>query len=100
MERKRPKDERELVHRYKVFAKLQTALDFEVLIEGLICQSSMSVIQYDLAELVTGEQNLRKRIAELQEYRRMGITTGPEAEAYDNAKAARVSSHTRVVCSP
>ncbi|KAK8861484.1 hypothetical protein IAR55_002305 [Kwoniella newhampshirensis] len=71
-ERKRPKDERELIQRYKVFAKLQTAQDFEVLIEGLIY-----------------EQNLRKRIAELQEYRRMGITTGAEAEAYDNAKAAR-----------
>ncbi len=43
------------------------------------------------AEFTVDEQNLRKRIAELQEYRRMGITTGAEAEAYDNAKAARVS---------
>ncbi|ORY23443.1 hypothetical protein BCR39DRAFT_549321 [Naematelia encephala] len=72
MERKRPKEERELVQRYKVFAKLVTAQDFEVLTEGLVF-----------------EQMLRKRIAELQEYRRMGITTGPEAEAYDNAKATR-----------
>ncbi|WVR03914.1 hypothetical protein IAU60_000913 [Kwoniella sp. DSM 27419] len=72
LERKRPKEERELIQRYKVFAKLQTAQDFEVLIEGLIY-----------------EQNLRKRIAELQEYRRMGITTNAEAEVYDNAKAAR-----------
>ncbi|WWC60212.1 uncharacterized protein I303_102778 [Kwoniella dejecticola CBS 10117] len=71
-ERKRPKEERELIQRYKVFAKLQTAQDFEVFIEGLIY-----------------EQNLRKRIAELQEYRRMGITTNAEAEAYDIAKAAR-----------
>nr|XP_019050277.1 transcriptional adapter 2-alpha [Kwoniella bestiolae CBS 10118]OCF29207.1 transcriptional adapter 2-alpha [Kwoniella bestiolae CBS 10118] len=71
-ERKRPKEERELIQRYKVFAKFQTAQDFEVLIEGLIY-----------------EQNLRKRITELQEYRRMGITTNAEAEAYDNAKAAR-----------
>ncbi len=38
-ERKRPKDERELIQRYKVFAKMQTAEDFEVLIEGLICGS-------------------------------------------------------------
>ncbi len=38
MERKRPKDERELIQRYKVFAKLQTASDFEVLVEGLICE--------------------------------------------------------------
>jgi transcriptional adapter 2-alpha len=37
-ERKRGKDEKELVQRYKVFAKLQTAQDFEVLCEGLICR--------------------------------------------------------------
>lgn len=36
------------------------------------------------------EHNLRKRIAELQEYRRMGVTTAVEAEAYETAKAARV----------
>lgn len=71
-ERKRPKDERELVQRYKVFAKLQTAQDFETLIEGLIY-----------------ETQLRKRIGELQEYRRFGITTAAEAETYEAAKAAR-----------
>jgi transcriptional adapter 2-alpha len=37
------------------------------------------------------EQHLRKRIAELQEYRRAGITTGAEAEAYDVTRVARVS---------
>jgi len=37
------------------------------------------------------EQNLRKRITELQEYRRMGVTTAQEADAYETAKAARVS---------
>lgn len=42
MERKRPKDERELVQRYKVFAKLQTAQDFEILVEGLICEPNHS----------------------------------------------------------
>lgn len=36
MERKRAREERDLIHRYKVFAKLQTAQDFEVLTEGLI----------------------------------------------------------------
>ncbi|KAL7419684.1 Transcriptional adapter ada2 [Cryptotrichosporon argae] len=72
LERKRPKDEKELIGRYKVFAKLQTAQDFEVLVEGLIY-----------------EQQLRRRIAELQEYRRVGITTAAEAEAYDIARAAR-----------
>jgi transcriptional adapter 2-alpha len=71
-ERRRPKDERDLVQRYKVFAKLQTAQDFESLIEGLIF-----------------EQQLRRRIAELQEYRRVGVTTAAEAEHYETAKAAR-----------
>lgn len=36
-EKKRPKEEREILNRYKVFAKLQTAEDFEVLVDGLIC---------------------------------------------------------------
>jgi transcriptional adapter 2-alpha len=35
------------------------------------------------------ENQLRRRIAELQEYRRVGITTGYEAESYDTVKAAR-----------
>lgn len=43
------------------------------------------------------EQNLRKRIAELQEYRRMGITTAAEAEVYDQAKIARVGHSTEVI---
>jgi transcriptional adapter 2-alpha len=38
IDRRRPKDEKELITRYKVFAKLQTAQDFEVLVEGLICE--------------------------------------------------------------
>ncbi|OXG13046.1 transcriptional adapter 2-alpha [Cryptococcus neoformans Tu259-1] len=71
-EKKLTKEERELVQRYKPFAKLQTAEDFEVLVEGLIY-----------------EQTLRKRIAELQEYRRMGITTAAEADVYDNVKNTR-----------
>jgi transcriptional adapter 2-alpha len=38
LERKRPKEEKEMLQRYKVFAKLQTAQDFEVMVEGLICE--------------------------------------------------------------
>jgi hypothetical protein len=41
--------------------------------------------------LIVDEHNLRKRIAELQEFRRMGITTAAEAEAFEQARAARVS---------
>lgn len=38
-DRKRPTKEKELVQKYKVFAKLQTAQDFEVFTEGLLCSS-------------------------------------------------------------
>lgn len=43
-DKKRSRDERELVHRYKPFAKLQTALDYEVMIEGLLCEPTDSVL--------------------------------------------------------
>lgn len=36
-ERKKPQKERDLVAKYKVFAKLQTAEDHEVFIHGLLC---------------------------------------------------------------
>ncbi|BEI83448.1 hypothetical protein CcaverHIS002_0400520 [Cutaneotrichosporon cavernicola] len=72
LERKRPKEEKELIGRYKPLAKLQTAEDFEVFVEGIM-----------------HEHQLRRRITELQEYRRVGITMGYEAESYDVAKAAR-----------
>ena len=45
--------------------------------------------------LIVDEHNLRKRIAELQEFRRMGITTAAEAEAFEQARAARVSRTSR-----
>lgn len=39
-ERKRPKEERDLINRVKVFARIQTAADQEAFIDGLICESS------------------------------------------------------------
>lgn len=78
MERKRAKEEKDLIQRYKPFAKFQTAEDFELLIDGL-----------------TYEQTLRKKIAELQEYKRMGITTSSDAARYEKMKAERVS---KIVC--
>lgn len=73
-EKKRAKEERDLVQRYKPFARLQTAEDFELLIDGL-----------------TYEQSLRKRIAELQEYRKMGITSAADAIRYEKVKAERAN---------
>lgn len=39
-EKKRPKDEKEFVHRLKPFAKLQTAADFELFAADLLCASN------------------------------------------------------------
>ncbi|KAA1105912.1 Transcriptional adapter ada2 [Puccinia graminis f. sp. tritici] len=72
-ERKMPKEIRDLVVRIKPFARLQTATDHEKFQEGLL---------YEMA--------LRKRVAELQEYRKMGITTLADAERYEKEKAARL----------
>jgi hypothetical protein len=40
---------------------------------------------------LTDEQLLRKRITELQELRRLGITSLAEAETYEKARQYRVS---------
>jgi transcriptional adapter 2-alpha len=37
-EKNKTKEEKDLVQRYKVFAKAQTAEDFEVLLNGLHCK--------------------------------------------------------------
>ncbi|BGP17208.1 Transcriptional adapter ada2 [Rhodosporidiobolus nylandii] len=74
-ERKRSKEERDLITRTKVFSRIQTAVDHEEFVDGLL---------YEVA--------LRKRIAKLQSYRRAGITTLAEAERYEQAKQQRLSS--------
>ncbi|KAI5452008.1 Transcriptional adapter ada2 [Naganishia albida] len=81
-EKNKSKEEKDLVQRYKVFAKAQTAEDFEVLLNGL---------HY--------EQLLRKRIAELQDYRRLGILTASDASRYEKMRverASRLRRHHRV----
>ncbi|KAG9006783.1 Transcriptional adapter ada2 [Tulasnella sp. JGI-2019a] len=78
IERKRTKEEKDFINKHKPFARLQTANDFETFIDGLLY-----------------EQQLRKRIQELQEFRRMGITTLAEAERYEKEKAARLSARGR-----
>ena len=46
-EKKRQKEEREIVQRLKPLAKLQTGQDFEDFVEGIICMwSSFSYILY------------------------------------------------------
>ena len=71
-ERRRPKEERELLSRTKHFAQMQTALDYEDFLNGL-CY----------------EEALRKAAAQLQHYRKMGILTLDDASAYEREKAER-----------
>jgi hypothetical protein len=73
IEKKRPREEKELYQKYRVFAKMQTAQDFEDFMDGL-----------------TNELRLRQQIQSLQEYLRMGISTLKEAQDYEKEKAQRV----------
>ncbi|KAJ3068524.1 Transcriptional adapter ada2 [Rhizoclosmatium hyalinum] len=74
LEKKRTKEERDLLTRIRVFARLQTSADFDDFTEGLL-----------------REQRLRQRIAELQEFRRMGVTTLQGASEYTRDKQQRAS---------
>lgn len=73
-EKKRPKEEKELHQKARPFARIQTAADYDSFVEGLLTES-----------------RLRQRIAQLQEYRRLGITTMKEATEYEKDKINRVS---------
>jgi len=76
-EKKRPKEEKDIVHRLRPFARLQTAQDFE-----------------DFCADILYESLLRKRIAELQHYRRMGLTTVADIDKYEADLAKRTQAKT------
>ncbi|KAJ3269214.1 Transcriptional adapter ada2 [Borealophlyctis nickersoniae] len=69
---KRPKEERDLLTKMRVFAKMQTAQDFDLLVGDML-----------------KELNVRRRIAELQEYRRMGLTKLRDVSEYEKEKLNR-----------
>ncbi|PKI83739.1 Ada2p [Malassezia vespertilionis] len=71
-ERRRPKEERDLLARIKHFATMQTANDFE-----------------DFYRHLCYEEALKRTVRQLQHYRRMGITTFAEAAQYDKEAAER-----------
>lgn len=73
-ERKRPREEKDLVNRLKPFARLQSAQEHERFVDGLVY-----------------EMTLRKRISELQEYRRMGLTNVADVDMYEKDKVARAT---------
>ncbi|KAF9818139.1 hypothetical protein IEO21_02981 [Rhodonia placenta] len=65
-DKKRPKEEKDIIHRLRPFARLMTAEDFEVFSADILYEAM-----------------LRKRIQELQHYRRMGLTTAADIEKYE-----------------
>ncbi|KAF8893447.1 hypothetical protein BD779DRAFT_1506308 [Infundibulicybe gibba] len=65
-EKKRPKEERDFLHRLRPFARLQTAEDYESFATDMLYEAL-----------------LRKRIQELQAYRKLGLTTAADIEKYD-----------------
>lgn len=71
-ERRRPKDEREIIAQMRPFARFQTPQEHEKLVEGLIAA-----------------MRLRKQILLLQEYRKNGVRTLAETELYDSEKKKR-----------
>ncbi|KIM78832.1 hypothetical protein PILCRDRAFT_823942 [Piloderma croceum F 1598] len=66
-EKKRPKEEKDIVHRLRPFARLQTAEDYEMFSADMLYESM-----------------LRKKIQELQHYRRMGLTTAADIDKYES----------------
>jgi transcriptional adapter 2-alpha len=73
------------------FAKLQTAQDNEDFVDGLVCESSqLANTQNQVLNHFVVEQTLRKRITELQDIRKKGITSFAEVDVYFKMKQARV----------
>lgn len=75
VEKKRSKEEKDLLTKMRVFARMQTHDDFDLFINGLL-----------------EEMKLRNKISLYQEYRRMGITKIESAKEYDKAKEKRMQT--------
>ncbi|CAG8474785.1 332_t:CDS:2 [Paraglomus occultum] len=74
-EKKRPREEKELVAKTKPFARILTNKDYTSFVEGLM-----------------RECQLRQQIAKLQEWRKMGITNLKDGKLYEKAKSEREQS--------
>lgn len=79
LDKKRSKEERDLVNKIRCFARLMTHEDFEMFNESILT-----------------ELQCRRRIAELQEYRRNGIKTFDMATKYEQDKAIRLNALNRL----
>lgn len=78
------------MNRTKVFARIQTAQDHEVFVDGLLRELVAVDFLQSILTLCADEIALRRRITELQEYRKMGLTTAVEAERYERDRSQRV----------
>ena len=84
VERKRPREEREIYDAFRPFARFMSPSEHEELVRGIIL-----------------EQRLRKRITLLQEYRREGIRTIAESLEFEAGRRRReqqASSASAQVC--
>ncbi|KAK3192113.1 Transcriptional adapter ada2 [Lecanicillium sp. MT-2017a] len=73
VEKKRSKDEKDLVQKAKPFARMMNGKDFDDFCQGLV-----------------DEQNLRQAITQLQEWRSLKIGDLRSGEKYENDKAQRI----------
>ncbi|KAJ7599264.1 hypothetical protein C8J56DRAFT_916247 [Mycena floridula] len=65
-DKKRPKEEKDILHRLRPFARLQTAEDYEAFAADMLYEAL-----------------LRKRIQELQQYRRLGLVNAADIDKYE-----------------
>lgn len=91
-EKKRPKEEKDIVHRLRPFARLQTAEDYEAFAADMLCMLIFILPHQSHHSFMynTDESLLRKRIQELQHYRRMGLTTAADIDKYETDVVKRV----------
>ncbi len=78
LEKKRTRDEKDLFNKLKPFARLMTKEDFESFTNDMII-----------------EYQCRKRISELQEYRRNGIESLQVSQQYEKDKSSRLQMFSR-----
>lgn len=80
IDKKRSKDQRDLYHKLKPFARMMSHPDF-----------------VSISEDLEKEQNLRQAITQLQDWRRMRVSTLAAGEKYEGEKAARQARTTQAL---
>ena len=91
-DKKRSREDRDIVHRLRPFAKLQTAADYEVFAADVLCKCDMISSLLYVPTVFSDEALLRQRIQELQQYRRLGLVTAADIDKYKLDLQKRVSN--------